>query len=138
MNPVNPSEESKMGKKISPVDVVRLHPDQLERVVGKNAIDACLLDGLKWGFALHPEEARNTMSVEGNDELEIDWKEDGQFEDVRVAIEQYTVQSNFPIAGNAEHLISFRRLINAQSDEVRNGPAWQLGASTHLKTLFSA
>ncbi len=134
---INPSEESKMGKKISPVDVVRLHPDQLERVVGKSPVDANLLEGLKWGFALHPEEARNTMIVDGAEELEIDWKEEGAFDDVRVAIEQYTVQSNFPIAGNAEHLISFRRLINAQSDDVRNGTAWQLGASTHLKTLFS-
>lgn len=126
-----------MAKKISPVDVVRLHPTELERVIGKNETDNNLLEGLKWGFALHPEEARNTVSLSANEEFEIDWKEDGEFGDVKDAIERFTVQSHFPVAGNAEHLISFRRLINAQSDEVRNGTAWQLGASTHLKTLFS-
>lgn len=127
-----------MGRKISPVDVVRLHPDDLANIKPKSELDKKFLTGIEWGFALHPDEVRNTEQPHLKGPVEIDWRTAGEgCDDVVTAINAVTVSSeDLPIAGPAEHLISLRRFINAQAETVRNGDAWQLGTSLHLKSVF--
>ncbi|ANZ48857.1 hypothetical protein BIZ82_gp007 [Erwinia phage vB_EamM_EarlPhillipIV] len=126
-----------MGRKISPVDVVRLHPDDLANIKPKSELDKKFLTGIEWGFALHPDEVRNTQQPSLKGPVEIDWRTTAGHEDVVEAINAVTVSSeDLPIAGPAEHLISLRRFINAQAEVVRNGEAWQLGTALHLKSVF--
>ncbi|ANZ50197.1 hypothetical protein PHOBOS_7 [Erwinia phage vB_EamM_Phobos] len=127
-----------MGRKISPVDVVRLHPDDLVNIRPTSTLDENLLSGIEWGFALHPDEVRNTVPMNLSEPVEIDWGSKEGFDDVVKAINDMTVSCHaLPIAGPAEHLISLRRFINAQPEVVRNGEAWQCGATCHLKAVLS-
>lgn len=126
-----------MGSKISPVDVVRLHPDDLSKVKVSCPLDESLLAGIEWGFALHPDEVRNTPLLNLDGPVEIDWTEKDGFDDVQEAIERVTVPAaSLPNAGPAEHLISLRRFINAQPEAIRSGEAWQQGTACHLRKTF--
>lgn len=125
-----------MSNKIRPVDVIRAHPDSLSKIKPVSELDKQLLDSLQWGFALHPDEANNTQQLSLAEGTEIDWSEKDGFDDVKQAVRSLTTTPLFPIAGPAEHVISLRRLTNAQDDVVRNGEAWQYGTTCHLKDVF--
>lgn len=125
-----------MSKKIRPVDVILAHPDELGNIVITSELDKELLESIQWGFALHPNEASNTRRLPVDSGTEIDWSGQEGFDDVRAFVAQATVTPRFPIAGIAEHVISLRRLCNAQPDVVREGEAWQSGTAYHLKDIL--
>lgn len=125
-----------MMTKLRPLDVILAHPETLGKIKPKSDLDKQLLECIEWGFAFHPDETTNTKILDVVDEVEIDWSEKEGFDDVRRYVEQATVPANIPIAGRAEHVISLRRVANAQEETVRNGEAWSYGTASHLKNLL--
>lgn len=128
-----------MLKTIEPKDVVVLHPDALKRVKVNNEMDKKLIDALEWGYAFHPEQRPKLYVDDSNDSgLEIKWPEESDVAtDVLETISVFTVPADLPIAGLAEHLISFRRLLNSQYMEVKNGEHWSSGANVYLKHVMA-
>lgn len=125
-----------MKTKLRPLDVILAHPETLGKIKPKSELDKQLLECIEWGFAFHPDETTNTKKLDVSDDVEIDWSEKEGFEDVRRYVEQATVPAVIPIAGKAEHVISLRRVANAQEEVVRNGEAWSYGTASHLKNLL--
>lgn len=125
-----------MKTKLRPLDVILAHPETLGKIKPQSDLDRQLLECIDWGFAFHPDETSNTRKLDVADEVEIDWSEKEGFDDVRRYVEQATVPARIPIAGVAEHVISLRRVANAQEEKVRDGEAWSYGTASHLKNLF--
>lgn len=125
-----------MKTKLRPMDVILAHPNTLSKIKPMSDLDKGLLESIEWGFAFHPDETSNTTQLDVQDDVEIDWSEKEGFEDVAAYVAQATVPARVPIAGVAEHLISLRRLCNAQDAVVRNGDAWMYGTAAHLKNLL--
>lgn len=125
-----------MSIKVRPMDVIRAHPDSLANIEPTSELDKELLNSIQWGFALHPDEADNTQPMDFPKGATIDWSETDGCEDVTQFVRQATVPPRYPIAGAAEHVISLRRVINAQEAIVREGVAWQHGTTAHLKDIF--
>lgn len=125
-----------MKTKLRPMDVILADPETLSKIKPKSELDAALLETIEWGFAFHPNETSNTRRIDVADEVEIDWSEKEGFEDVKEYVANATVPANIPIAGRAEHVISLRRICNAQDEGVRNGEAWTYGTASHLKNVL--
>ncbi|QXO09442.1 hypothetical protein pEaSNUABM11_00018 [Erwinia phage pEa_SNUABM_11] len=125
-----------MITKVRPMDVIRAHPDSLANIAPQSDLDKELLDSIQWGFALHPDETDNTQPMDIPKGATIDWSEKDGCDDVTQYVKQATVPPRHPIAGVAEHVISLRRIVNAQESIVREGDAWQHGTASHLKTIF--
>lgn len=124
---------------VEPKDVVVLHPDALKRVQVKSELDQRLVEALEWGYAFHPELRTNVGTIGTIDEtLEIEWPNDDDIaEDVLEAVNIFTVPVDLPIAGLAEHLIGFRRLLKSQYLDVKNGDSWRMGANAYLKRVVA-
>lgn len=125
-----------MSNTVRPMDVIRAHPDSLANIEPKSDLDKELLNSIHWGFALHPDETDNTQPLVIPKGATIDWSEKDGFDDVTQYVKQATVPPRYPIAGVAEHVISLRRVVNAQEVSVREGEAWQHGTASHLKGIF--
>tara|TARA_Y100001956_G_scaffold10675_1_gene9484 strand:+ start:103 stop:486 length:384 start_codon:yes stop_codon:yes gene_type:complete len=127
-----------MVKNIEPKDVVVLHPDALKRVKVETELDKKLVDALEWGYAFHPELIKQAKKEESDDEMSIKWPvEDEVAEDILRTVSVFTVPVDLPIAGLAEHLIGFRRLLNSQYMEVKEGDSWRDGANVYLKRVLA-
>lgn len=124
---------------VEPKDVVVMHPDALKRVKVNNELDRKLIDALEWGYTFHPELRVNVGAIgQIDDELSIEWPQENEIdEDVLGAVSVFTVPVDLPIAGLAEHLIGFRRLLNSQYLEVKNGDSWRDGANVYLKRVMA-
>lgn len=123
-------------KTLRPIDVLLAHPDTLKNIEVVSDLDKGLLEGISWGFALHPGEENNTRKLDIDEKVRIDWNNKDGFEDVQAFVDQATVPADLPIAGIAEHIISLRRVISAQDTTINNGDAWANGTAAHLKNVL--
>jgi hypothetical protein len=126
-----------MKTKLRPMDVIMAHPDTLKNIKPRTPLDNALLEMTLWGFTFHPDEHHNTKHLDVAADAEIDWSVDEGFEDVEAYVVNATQPARFRVAGEAEHIISLRRLLNAQPEVIREGPAWSAGTACHLKNLLS-
>lgn len=124
---------------VEPKDVVVMHPDALKRVKVSTDLDKRLIEALEWGYAFHPELRTNVGTVgQLDEELSINWPQDNEVdEDVLQAVSVFTVPVDLPIAGLAEHLIGFRRLLNSQYLDIKSGASWRDGANIYLKRVVA-
>ena len=123
---------------LEPKDVVVLHPNALKGITIRNDLDRKLIDALEWGYSLHPELRVNVGTFgESHHETTIVWPESTKVDsDIVEAISVFTVPPNLPIAGLAEHLISFRRLLTSTHMDITRGDSWGAGANLHLHNLM--
>lgn len=126
-----------MKTKLRPMDVIMAHPDTLKNIKPRTELDNALIEMTLWGFTFHPDEQHNTKHLDVAADAEIDWTVEEGFEDVVEFVSNSTQPAHFRVAGEAENIISLRRLLNAQPDIVRNGPAWSTGTACHLKNLLT-
>lgn len=126
-----------MKTKLRPMDVIMAHPDTLKNIKPRSELDEKLIDMALWGFTFHPDEHHNTKRLDVAADAEIDWSIKEGFEDVEAYVTNSTQPARFPVAGEAENIISLRRLLNAQPEIVREGDAWAAGTACHLKNLLT-
>lgn len=126
-----------MKKKLRPMDVIMAHPDSLQNIKPRTELDAALIEMTLWGFTFHPDEHHNTRHLDVAADAEIDWTVPDGFDDVEAYVAGATQPARFPVAGEAENIISLRRLLNAQSEVVREGDAWAAGTACHLKNMLT-
>lgn len=125
-----------MSRMVSPLEAIMMHPDDVDLLQPKTKTDNALVEALRWGFALHPEEERKVNKATGV-AASLSWSGvTAGYEDVVEWIDGNTVNSRLPIAGPAEYIISLRRFHSAQPANVRNGKSWRLGAELHLKKVL--
>lgn len=125
-----------MTQHVTPVDVLMMSPEQLDRLNLQGDMDNALVDSLRWGYAFHPNEVSRLRAADPEVGATIDWSFSEAHEDVHEAIRNATVLADIPIAGVAEHLVALRRFTNAQAEEIRQGESWREGTTSHLACLF--
>ena len=125
-----------MNTTLRPLDVILVHPDALSKIKIRSQLDEKLLSSLEWGFVMHPGEYKNTRYNDVPEGSVIDWSVPEGFEDVVQYMAEMTVPYTLPIAGPAENIISLRRSVNAQPENIRNGVAWTTGTACHLKNML--
>ncbi|EAA6445635.1 TPA: hypothetical protein ACIWNT_000105 [Salmonella enterica subsp. enterica serovar Enteritidis] len=125
-----------MNTTLRPLDVILVHPDALSKITLRCELDKKLITSLEWGFVLHPDEYKNTRYSDIAEGSVIDWGVPEGYDDVVQYMSEMTVPYSLPIAGPAENIISLRRLVNAQPENIRNGVAWTTGTACHLKNML--
>ncbi len=125
-----------MNTTLRPLDVILVHPDALSKITLRCELDKKLILSLEWGFVLHPDEYKNTRYSDIAEGSVIDWGVPEGYDDVVQYMAEMTVPYSLPIAGPAENIISLRRLVNAQPENIRNGVAWTTGTACHLKNML--